>query len=523
MSGKLLKSTFTVGAMTTLSRALGLVRDMVIANVFRVGLGTDAFFVAFRIPNFLRRLFAEGAFSQAFVPVLSEYKSQRSQEEVKDLVDHVAGTHGVVLLLITLLGVAAAPVVILLFAFGFADEPTKYQMAVEMLRLTFPYLFFISLVAMAGAVLNSYSHFWASAFTPVLLNLCLIGCALWLAPQLAVPVKALAWGVLLAGLAQLLFQIPFLARYGLLPRPRWGWRHEGVRRISKLMLPAIFGSSVVQINLLFDTLIASFLVTGSVTWLYYSDRLVEFPLGVFGIALATVILPSLSRQHAEASPQQFSETLDWALKLVLLIGLPATLGLLLLAQPILATLFLHGAFTARDVSMSSLSLMAYALGLLGFIMVKILAPGFYARQDTRTPVRIGIIAMLWNMLLNVLFVVPMVLLDYRGPHAGLALATAASAYINALMLLRLLRRQQVYHPGTGWARLLRQVIIAAVVMGTGLAWFAGDLEQWLAWNTWQRIGHLGLLVLGGALAYGLVLLLQGLKPHEFMVKKPGSP
>jgi putative peptidoglycan lipid II flippase len=522
MSRNLLKSTMTVGAMTSLSRVLGLVRDMVIANVFGVGLGTDAFFVAFRIPNFLRRLFAEGAFSQAFVPVLSEYQSQRPGE-VKDLVDHVAGTHGAVLLLVTLLGVAAAPLVILLFAFGFGDEPVKYQLAVDMLRLTFPYLFFISLVAMAGALLNTYRHFWAPAFTPVLLNLCLIGCALWLAPQMTVPVKALAWGVLIAGLVQLLFQLPFLARRGLLPRPRWGWRHQGVQRISRLMLPAIFGSSVVQINLLFDTLIASFLATGSVTWLYYSDRLVEFPLGVFGIALATVILPSLSRQHAAASPARFSATLDWSLKLVLIISLPATVGLGLLAAPILATLFLHGAFTANDVHMASISLMAYALGLLGFIMVKILAPGFYARQDTRTPVRIGVIAMLWNMLLNVAFVVPMVGLGYQAPHAGLALATAASAYINALLLLRQLRRQQVYQPGTGWGTLTRRVVVAAGIMGAGLVWFSGDLAQWVAWSTWQRMGRLLLLVSGGGLAYFLALRLQGLKPHEFMAKKPDNP
>jgi len=401
----LIKSTVSVGSMTLLSRLLGLARDIVIARFFSASDAADAFFVAFKIPNFLRRLFAEGAFSLAFVPVLTEYRNNFSVARTRDLIDRVAGTLGFILLLLSLFGVVASPLLIGVFAAGFLDQPAKFDLTADMLRITFPYILLISMTAMAAGILNTWKHFLVPAFTPVLLNLSLIGCALYLSPRLDLPVTALAWGVLIAGIAQLLFQLPFLYREGLLPRPRWGWRHEGVQKIVRLMIPALFGSSVAQINLLFDTFIASFLVTGSVSWLYYSDRLLEFPLGVFGIALATVVLPNLSEAHYKKGATHFNDTLRWAIQLSLLIAVPATFGLFLLAQPILSTLFEYGAFRANDSMMAAYSLMAYSLGLPAFVLIKILANGFYARQDTKTPVRIGIQAMVLNMLLNVVLVV----------------------------------------------------------------------------------------------------------------------
>ena len=504
MSKKLIKSTAVVSAMTLLSRVLGFLRDMVLARVFGASVATDAFFVAFKIPNFLRRLFAEGAFSQAFVPVLSEYKTQRDHDEVKQLADAVAGVMGAVLLIVTLVGVFAAPVVIAVFAPGFLDETDKYELSVQMLRITFPYILFISLTAFAAGILNSYGRFAVPAITPVLLNIVLILMAVVVAPRLETPVMALAWGVFLAGLVQLGFQLPFLARLRLLPRPRWRWRDEGVRRIGRLMLPAIFGSSVAQINLLLDTLIASFLVTGSVSWLYYSDRLVEFPLGVFGIALATVILPNLSRQHAAASSEAFSRTLDWALRWVIIIAVPSALGLLMLAGPILTTLFQYNAFTPHDVEMAARSLMAYSLGLLGFILVKVLSPGFFARQDTRTPVRIGIIALVANMFLNVMLVFPLA-------HAGLALATALSATLNALLLYRALRREGVYTPEPGWAVLAVQVGLANGVMATVLWFGVAELAVWFEWGGWTRVWVLlGWIGIAGLVYFG-TLWLMGLR------------
>ena len=514
MSRKLFKSTAIVSVMTLFSRILGFVRDMVFARLFGAGVGTDAFFIAFKIPNFLRRLFAEGAFSQAFVPVLGEYKTSHDEEDVRELVDRVAGTLAGILFLITLLGVLAAPVLIMIFAPGFIGDSDRYDLAVSMLRMTFPYLFFISLTAFAGSILNSYGKFAVPAFTPVFLNLSLIAAAIWLAPQMEQPVTALGIGVFVAGLVQLAFQLPFLKKLGLAPRLRWGMAHDGVRKILRLMLPAIFGSSVVQINLLFDTLIASFLVTGSVSWLYYSDRLVEFPLGIFGIALATVILPSLSQQHANKSPEHFSRTLDWALRWVLIVGVPATLGLFLLASPILITLFQYGEFSSHDVRMSSISLMAYSLGLLGFILVKILAPGFYARQDTRTPVKVGIIAMVSNMVLNILFVVPLVMGDYEAPHAGLALATSVSAFINAGLLFYILRRERVYRPEAGWLRLFLQLMPANILMVLFLWWGIDAPEKWLQAEAWSRIWHLAILVAGGGAVYLLGILATGLRPWQ---------
>nr|VFK22019.1 MAG: putative peptidoglycan lipid II flippase [Candidatus Kentron sp. MB]VFK27625.1 MAG: putative peptidoglycan lipid II flippase [Candidatus Kentron sp. MB]VFK74365.1 MAG: putative peptidoglycan lipid II flippase [Candidatus Kentron sp. MB] len=505
---KLLGRAITVSANTFLSRIAGLIRDIVIAAVFGAKEEADAFFVAFRIPNLLRRLFAEGAFSPAFVPVLSEYKSQRSHAQVRNLISHVIGKLGAIVFLTTLIGILTAPFLVILFAPGFfLQYADKYTLTVRMLMITFPYLLFISLTAAAAGILNTYGRFGVPAFTPVLLNLSLIAAAIWLAPQLAEPVLALAWGVFIAGLAQLLFQLPFLHRLRLLTWPRFRGKHQGVQRIIRLLIPALFGVSVVQINLLVDTLIASFLVTGSVSWLYYSDRLVEFPLGVFGIALATVILPNLSRRHVEGSGARFSQTLDWALRLVLLIAAPAAIGLALLAEPMLTTLFQYGKLGQHDIHMAAQSLMAYAFGLLGFVGIKVLAPGFYARQDTRAPVRIGVIAMLANMVFNLLLVFPLA-------HAGLALATALSAFLNAGLLYLGLRREGVYRPQSGWAGFAARVLAANLVM-VGILWFIkGDTSAWIAADAITRTLRLTATISLGALGYFCALLLFGVRPRD---------
>jgi putative peptidoglycan lipid II flippase len=504
----LLRSVAKVGSNTFLSRVLGFIRDLVFAHVFGADAKTDAFFVAFKIPNFWRRLFAEGSFSVAFVPVLSEYKAKRSFEELKEFVDRVAGTLGGVLMLVTFIGVLAAPVMVMIFAPGFIGTEGKLELAAEMLRLTFPYLMFISLTAFAGGVLNTYGRFGVPAFTPVLLNVVLIACALWLSPHMAEPIVALAWGVLIAGIVQFCFQIPFLHQLKLLPRFHWAPRDEGVRRIIRLMIPAMFGVSVTQLNLLLDVLIASFLQDGSISWLYYSDRLMEFPLGILGVALATVILPSLSQKHATESPEAFSHTLDWAMRWVLLLGLPAAVGLLTLAGPIVATLFQSEVFDAGDVVMSQRSLLAYSSGLLFFIAIKVLAPGYYSRQDTKTPVKIAVIAMVTNMVLNVILVFPLA-------HAGLALATTLAAIVNAGLLFRGLRREGVYRPQAGWLSLILRGAAASLLMAGLLLWGAPGMEQWLTMGTWDKILQLvGWILAAGAL-YFCALFLLGIRLRHF--------
>jgi putative peptidoglycan lipid II flippase len=494
--------------MTMISRVLGLVRDIVIAAFVGASANADAFFVAFKIPNFLRRLFAEGAFSQAFVPVLADYKEEGSVAAVKALVDRVAGVLGGALLLITSLAIIAAPLVTAAFAPGFVSQPEKYQLTVEMIRITFPYLFLISMTGFCGAILNSYGRFAVPAFTPVFLNLSLIFAATVASPWFEEPVFALAWGVLLAGIIQLLFQLPALYRLDLVPRPLWDTKDAGVRRILKLMVPALFGVSVSQINLLLDTVLASFLPTGSVSWLYYSDRLAELPLGVFGIAIATVILPNLSAHTSAAREGQFSATLDWAMRCVLLIGVPAALALILLAEPILITLFQYGELTAGDVTMSALSLRAYSLGLLGFMLVKILAPGYYARQDTLTPVKIGIVAMVANMVLNLLFVLPLMHYWSVG-HLGLALATSVAAWLNAGLLLRGLRRQDVFHFGPGWGSYMTRLLLATLGMGAAVYLLSPATVVWLDWGWDRRAAQMALVCGVGGAAYLAIHLLLG--------------
>ena len=500
-----------MGVWTLLSRILGFIRDMVIALLFGADSSTDAFFVAFKIPNFMRRLFAEGAFSQAFVPVMAEYKEKCGREKLKEFLDRTAGSLALVLMLVTILGVIGAPWIIMMFAPGFVWADGQYELAVNMLRITFPYLFFIASTALAGGILNTFNRFAVPAFTPVLLNLCLISAAFWLAPRLPEPIMGLAWGVFAAGAVQLLFQFPALWRMKLLPRLRYGFHDPGVRKILKLMLPALFGVSITQINLLIDTLLASFLPHGSISWLYYSDRLVEFPLGVFGIALATVILPNLSKDWAAGRRASFSHAIDWALRWVALIGLPAAVGLALLARPILSTLFQYHAFTAHDVHMASMSLMAYSMGLIGFIMVKILVPGFTSRQDTKTPVRFGVVAMIVNLILNLSLI-------WYLAHAGLALATSLAACVNGGLLLRRLRKEKVYQPSKGWWLFLLRILLANAAMGAVLYYGTWHLE-WETWRLQQRMLQLGLWIGLGALVYGGCLLVTGLRPRQLMMTR----
>ncbi|MCP3688338.1 MAG: murein biosynthesis integral membrane protein MurJ [Gammaproteobacteria bacterium] len=511
----LLKSTLSVGSMTMLSRMLGLARDIIIARFFSASDAADAFFIAFKIPNFLRRLFAEGAFSLAFVPVLTEYRNQLSEAETRELINRVAGTLGLILLLLAAIGVFASPLLISIFAAGFIDQPEKFNLTADMLRITFPYILLISMTAMSAGILNTWKRFLVPAFTPVLLNLSMIACAMWLSPRLDVPITALAWAVLIAGILQLLFQLPFLYREGLLPTPVWGWRHAGVQKILKLMVPALFGSSVAQVNLLFDTFIASFLVSGSVSWLYYSDRLLEFPLGVFGIALATVVLPNLSEAHYKKGATHFSQTLRWAIQLSLLVAVPATIGLFLLAQPILSTLFEYGVFAVTDTHMAAFSLMAYCLGLPAMVLIKILASGFYARQNTRTPVRIGIQAMCLNMLLNVVFVVTMIRTDFMAPHVGLALATTGSAYFNAAMLAFTLEKEHILEGFNTFGLILLKVLLACCAMSVVILLLEPDAEFWSSWAWNQRILELSFVILPAILCYGIMLWVMGFRRQHF--------
>ncbi len=506
MSRQLFKSTVVVSSMTLISRILGFVRDMLIARIFGVDLATDAFFVAFKIPNFLRRLFAEGAFAHAFVPVLADYKAQGSKAALKLFIDKTAGTLALLLMLFTLIGIVTAPLLILLLAPGFAWQGTQHELAVQMLQITFPYLLFIALVAFAGAILNAHGKFAVPALTPVFLNICMIAAAIRLAPLMNEPVMALAWGVFAAGVVQVLFQIPALMRLGLMPRLRLGFNDSGVRRIISLMLPAIFSVSVTQINLLLDTLIASFLAVGSVSWLYYSDRLVEFPLGILGLALGTVILPNLAKNHASDDASAFSNTLDWGLRLVILVGVPATIGLLLLAEPMLSTLFQYNEFSISDVHLAGLSLKAYAIGLLGYILIKVLVPGFTARQDMKTPVRYGIYAMLVSLVLNIVLVFPLA-------HAGLALATSLGAFFNAALLLRKLLRENIYQPASGWPLFFIRVLLAGAAMSLSLHYLV-DARWWNAWSATERVINLLKWIGIGMAIYTATLLLAGLRLRD---------
>ncbi|HBC3982646.1 TPA: murein biosynthesis integral membrane protein MurJ [Vibrio parahaemolyticus] len=511
MSKRLLKSGMIVSAMTLISRVLGLVRDVVVANLMGAGASADVFFFANKIPNFLRRLFAEGAFSQAFVPVLTENHAQGDMDKTRELIARAAGTLGVIVSIVTVLGVLGSGVVTALFGFGwFLDwmhggpAAEKFELASLMLKITFPYLWFITFVALSGAILNTLGKFAVSSFTPVFLNVMIILAAWFISPQMSQPEIGLATGVFLGGLVQFLFQIPFLIKAGVMVKPKWGWRDPGVVKIRTLMIPALFGVSVSQINLLFDTFIASFLQTGSISWLYYSDRLLEFPLGLFGIAIATVILPALSRKHVDSQSEGFAHTMDWGVRMVTLLGIPAMLGLMALAKPMLMVLFMRGEFSPQDVHQASLSLLAYASGLLNFMLIKVLAPGYYSRQDTKTPVKYGIIAMVTNMVFNAIFA-------YFYGYVGLAIATALSAFVNMALLYRGLHIAGVYQITKRTVFFIVRLVVAGAAMVAAILWQLEDMSVWLEWSFAHRSGMLGTLIGLGAAVYLAVLFLTGVR------------
>jgi putative peptidoglycan lipid II flippase len=505
----LLRAMATISGMTLISRVLGFVRDAVIARTFGAGLETDAFFVAFRIPNLLRRLFAEGAFSQAFVPILAEYRTRNGHDETKLLVDRVATVLAVALVVATALGIALAPVIVYVSAPGFAAMTEKFDLTVAMLRITFPYILLISLVAAAAGILNTWSRFALPAFTPTLLNVAFIVAALFFAPYFDPPVMVLAWAVIAGGVLQLAFQVPALARLGMLPRPRVAFADPGVRRILVLMGPAVVGVSVGQISLLLNTIFASFLQTGSVSWLYYADRLMEFPTGLLGVALGTILLPSLAKLHSEAAGDEYSRLLDWGLRLTFLLAVPAAAALGVLATPLIATLFLHGRFDATDLEMTRQALVAYSVGLLGLILVKVLAPGFYARQNIRTPVKIALVALAATQLMNAALIVPL-------QHAGLALSIALGACLNAALLYRGLRARAIYAPQAGWGAFFAKVAAATALMASGL-WFAmGPAGWWTAAGLAPRAAALTGLVALGTVVYFGCLWAFGFRPRDFV-------
>jgi putative peptidoglycan lipid II flippase len=504
----LLRALATVSSLTLVSRILGYVRDFVIARAFGAGLATDAFFVAFRIPNLLRRLFAEGAFSQAFVSVLSYYKARNSPEETRTLLDGTATLLFLALVIAAALGMALAPIVVYVSAPGFAADPQKFELTVAMLRITFPYIAFISLVALAAGIFNTWNRFSVPAITPTLLNLSFIVFALAFADRFEEPVFALAWAVFAGGALQLAFQVPFLARMRLLPRWRLDFSHPGVRRILKLMLPAAFGVSISQVSLLINTIFASFLVSGSVSWLYYADRLMEFPAGVLGVALGTILLPSLSKYHADANPQEYSRLLDWGLRLTVLLAVPAAAALAVIALPLIAALFQYGRFTEGDAWATREALMAYSVGLVGMILVKILAPGFYARQDIVTPVKVGILTLLVTQAMNLAFIGPL-------RHAGLALAIGLGACLNAAFLYRILRKKGIFVPQPGWPVFVLKVGASVGFMAVVLYTTMGEARWWLSAPAHVKLpAVLGLAALGAA-AYAACLLAFGFRLRDF--------
>jgi putative peptidoglycan lipid II flippase len=507
-TGSLLRSLATVSSMTLLSRILGFIRDFVIARSFGAGMFTDAFFVAFRLPNLLRRMFAEGAFSQAFVPMLASYKARRGEADTRQLVDRVATVLFVAVAIVALLGIIAAPLLIYISAPGFSADTDKFALTVWLTRITFPYILFMSLVALAAGILNTWGRFALPAFTPVLLNLAMIVMALFAAPWFDPPVVALAWAVFLGGLLQLAIQLPALKRIGMLPRFDWNPGDPGVRRILSLMAPAVLGVSVSQISLLINTIFASFLPSGSVSWLYFADRLMEFPAGLLGAALGTILLPSLARCHADDRREDFSALLDWGLRLTLLLTLPAALALALLAVPLLATLFQHGAFTAQDVLQSRTALVAYSVGLSGLILVKILAPGFYARQDIRTPVRIALLTLAATQAMNLAFIGWL-------KHAGLALSIGLASCLNAILLWRGLRRAGAYQPQAGWYSFLARLALALLALAIVLRFAMGDEMVWLAMPFGERIFRLTATVAGGIVTYFSILALLGFRLRHF--------
>ncbi|NKI74076.1 murein biosynthesis integral membrane protein MurJ [Dickeya sp. CFBP 2040] len=504
----LLKSLAAVSSMTLLSRVLGFARDAIVARVFGAGMATDAFFVAFKLPNLLRRIFAEGAFSQAFVPILAEYKSQQGEEATRTFLAYVAGMLTLILALVTAAGMVAAPWVIMVTAPGFASTPERFELTSALLRVTFPYILLISLTSMVGSVLNTWNRFSVPAFAPTLLNISMIGFALlgvrWFDP----PVMALGWAVVAGGILQLGYQLPHLKKIGMLVLPRIKFRDSSVSRVMKLMAPAILGVSVSQISLIINTIFASFLSQGAVSWMYYADRLMEFPSGVLGVALGTILLPSLSKSVASGNQQEYSRLLDWGLRLCFLLALPATVALGLLAKPLTVVLFQYGKFSAFDAMMTQRALVAYSIGLMGLILVKVLVPGFYARQDIKTPVKIGVATLVMTQLMNLIFIGPL-------QHAGLSLSIGLASCINAGLLFWQLRCQRIFQPQPGWTAFLVKLVMAVVIMSLVLIALCMWMPAWEQGSMTLRLLRLSVVVIAGAGSYFAMLALLGFRPKDF--------
>ncbi|MCP1660953.1 murein biosynthesis integral membrane protein MurJ [Neisseria perflava] len=505
----LLGALAKVGSLTMVSRILGFVRDTIIARTFGAGMATDAFFVAFKLPNLLRRVFAEGAFAQAFVPILAEYKETRSKEATQAFVQHVAGMLSFILVIVTAVGILAAPWIIYVSAPGFAKNADKFQLSVELLRVTFPYILLISLSSFIGSILNSFHKFSIPAFTPTLLNVSFIVFSLFFVPYFDPPVMALAWAVFVGGILQLVFQLPWLAKLGFLKLPKLSFKDPAVNRVMKQMAPAILGVSVAQISLVINTIFASFLQSGSVSWMYYADRLMELPTGVLGVALGTILLPTLSKHAAGGNAKEFSGLLDWGLRLCMLLTLPAAVGLAVLSFPLVATLFMYKEFTLNDALMTQYALVAYSFGLIGLIMIKVLAPGFYARQNIKTPVKIAIFTLVCTQLMNLIFIGPL-------QHVGLSLAIGLGACLNAGLLFYLLKKHGIYRPGKGWGAFLGKMLIALLVMGLGL-WAAQTYLpfEWVGVGGLQKVAQLCVLLAIGVGLYFVSLGLLGFRPRHF--------
>lgn len=504
----LLKSLAAVSSMTLFSRVLGFARDAIVARIFGAGIATDAFFVAFKLPNLLRRVFAEGAFSQAFVPILAEYKNQQGEAATRLFVAYIAGLLTLVLAVVTVLGILFAPWIIYFTAPGFANPENQFQLASRLLQITFPYILLISLSSLAGAILNTWNRFSVPAFVPSLLNIAMIGCALFLAPYFDPPILALAWAVVLGGLLQLLYQLPHLKKIGMLVLPRINFRDTGVFRVIKQMGPAILGVSVSQISLIINTIFASFLATGSVSWMYYADRLMEFPSGVLGVALGTILLPSLSRSISRGDYKEYSMLLDWGLKLCLLLAIPSAVALAMLAGPLTTALFQYGAFKSFDTLMTQKALTAYSVGLVGIIIVKVLAPGFYSKQNIRTPVKIAIFTLMLTQLMNLMFIGPLA-------HAGLALSIGIAGCINAGLLFWQLRKKNYYQPAKGWGIFLLRLALAVGMMAVVLYGLLQVMPVWEKGTMLSRLFRLAVVCLIGGASYFITLGLLGLRLHHF--------
>lgn len=504
----LLKSLAAVSSMTMFSRLLGFMRDTIIARLFGAGMAMDAFFIAFKIPNLLRRIFAEGAFSQAFVPILSEYKSQDNQKETRIFIAFVSGLLILILLLLTVLGILIAPWIIYVSAPGFVDEPGRLALTADLLRITFPYILLISISSLAGAILNTWNCFLIPAFAPTMLNVSMILFALFASHYFHPPILALAWSVVVGGFLQIGYQLPYLSKIGMLVMPRFTLRNIGVLRVIHQMWPAIIGVSVTQISLIINTIFASCLGSGSVSWMYYADRIIEFPSGMLGVALGTILLPSLAKNFSSGNKNEYSQLMDWGLRLCFLLALPSAIALCILAKPLTVTLFQYGKFSGLDAAMTQRALVAYSAGLMGSILVKVLAPGFYARKDIKTPLNIAFITLIITQMMNLAFIGSL-------KHVGLALSIGLASSLNASLLYWQLRKQNVFQPQPGWFIFFIKLLLSVLVMAVVLSYVMQIMPNWDEGSMLERLLRLSLVIITGVVAYFAMLAGLGFRARDF--------